>query len=122
VGLAYLRRIHPKPPAVVDAFAKVCAGHGSHARADVRVGQDHVGVREHRLPPAYTQRPYKATIEVVHVNDVDIGDVHHMHAVEAKSPPGEERIKRTHRAPANVAETKADVRSEPEEEHKRRRP
>src|SRR5215831_5839127 len=94
---AYLAFVHAKATTARAAAGEVRAGYSGYTSPNPRVGHGHVHVREHGLASANTQGAHRA----VHVMHVDHIDVDHVDVAEAASVPGEERIKRAYRTPAD---------------------
>ena len=102
--------------------AKVVSIHSGDTGTDALISQRHVDVGNEGLASANAQWADKPAI--THVDDVDIRDVHHVYPIEAASPPGEARIKRPDRNPADRAEAerKAAVTAKADEGHECRSP
>lgn len=111
IAFTYSQTLHSR-----RAATKFFRPHSGDRRTHARIRHGQVQVGNIWLPSANAQRTDKSTA----ANHVDVGDVHHIHAIETASPPRVDRIERATRNPANRAEAKREacVMPEADECHK----
>jgi hypothetical protein len=113
---------HRKVPNAHIAASKMVSINSGDTGTDALISQRHVDVGNEGLTSANAQWPDKPA--VTHVDDVDIGDIYHVYAIEAASPPREAGIKRPNGNPSDgaEAESKAAVPAEADKGYEGRRP